>query len=255
MLERLGARPVVGGDDEHRRIDLAGPDEHVADQPVVAGHVDEVDRRSRRAGSDGRSPTSIVIPRRRSSGSRSASMPVSARSSVVLPWSMWPAVPMTTVIAPTRALARWPRRGPRPASASTVRRSSTTGRPRSGRRRSGRRAGAPPASRLAERPGMRQAGRRQRLAGQRAAADRRRAAPRPGVAVAQPRREGRRLAPRARRPARRASARPGSRSSARPARYSPRVARQPGHRDLVRAHRAGQRVLAAAAPRGRRGRR
>ena len=45
MLERLGARPVVGRDDEHRRIDLAGADEHVADQPVVPGHVDEVDAR------------------------------------------------------------------------------------------------------------------------------------------------------------------------------------------------------------------
>ena len=33
-------------------------------------------------------PTSIVRPRRFSSGSRSASMPVSARRSVVLPWSM-----------------------------------------------------------------------------------------------------------------------------------------------------------------------
>ncbi len=43
MLERLGARPVVGGHDEQRRIDLAGADEHVADEPVVAGHVDEVE--------------------------------------------------------------------------------------------------------------------------------------------------------------------------------------------------------------------
>ena len=43
MLERLGPRPVVGGHDEQRRVDLARPDEHVADQPVVAGHVDEVE--------------------------------------------------------------------------------------------------------------------------------------------------------------------------------------------------------------------
>src|SRR5204863_6425016 len=38
------------------------------------------------------------MPRERSSGSRSASIPVSARRRVVLPWSTWPAVPMTTVI-------------------------------------------------------------------------------------------------------------------------------------------------------------
>ena len=43
MLERLSPRPVVGRHDEHRRVDLARPDEHVADQPIVAGHVDEVD--------------------------------------------------------------------------------------------------------------------------------------------------------------------------------------------------------------------
>ena len=40
---RLGARAVVGGHDQHRRIDLARPDEHVADQPVVARDVDEVE--------------------------------------------------------------------------------------------------------------------------------------------------------------------------------------------------------------------
>ena len=43
VLERLGARPVVGGHDEQRGIDLAGADEHVADEPVVAGDVDEVE--------------------------------------------------------------------------------------------------------------------------------------------------------------------------------------------------------------------
>src|SRR6476619_231157 len=35
----------------------------------------------------------MVIPRRFSSSSRSVSMPVSARTSAVLPWSMWPALP------------------------------------------------------------------------------------------------------------------------------------------------------------------
>src|SRR5690348_12701707 len=35
----------------------------------------------------------MVIPRRFSSASRSASMPVRALTSAVLPWSIWPAVP------------------------------------------------------------------------------------------------------------------------------------------------------------------
>ena len=43
---RLRLRTVVHGNDEHRGIDLAGPDEHVADQPVVARHVDEVQLRA-----------------------------------------------------------------------------------------------------------------------------------------------------------------------------------------------------------------
>ena len=43
MFDRLRSRPVVGGDDEHRGVDLAGPDEHVANEPIVAGHVDEVE--------------------------------------------------------------------------------------------------------------------------------------------------------------------------------------------------------------------
>src|SRR6266550_832463 len=41
-------------------------------------------------------PRSIVMPRAFSSGRRSVSMPVSALTSEVLPWSMWPAVPTTT---------------------------------------------------------------------------------------------------------------------------------------------------------------
>src|SRR5665811_1812508 len=39
------------------------------------------------------------MPRRRSSGSRSGSIPVRARRSAVLPWWTCPAVPTTTVIA------------------------------------------------------------------------------------------------------------------------------------------------------------
>src|SRR5262249_36342836 len=46
-----------------------------------------------------------VIPRAFSSGSRSVSTPVSARTSEVLPWSMWPAVPRTRRAAAGRAIA------------------------------------------------------------------------------------------------------------------------------------------------------
>ena len=41
-------------------------------------------------------PRSIVMPRRFSSSQRSVSVPVSARTSAVLPWSIWPLVPMMT---------------------------------------------------------------------------------------------------------------------------------------------------------------
>src|SRR5438876_7934901 len=43
---------------------------------------------------------SMVIPRRFSSSSRSASIPVSALTRAVLPWSMWPAVPMIMFFMP-----------------------------------------------------------------------------------------------------------------------------------------------------------
>ena len=43
VFERLGPGPVVGRHDEHRGVDLAGADQHVADEAVVPGHVDEVE--------------------------------------------------------------------------------------------------------------------------------------------------------------------------------------------------------------------
>jgi len=45
VLEGLGAWAVVGGDHEQDRLDLTRPDEHVADQPVMAGHVHEIEVR------------------------------------------------------------------------------------------------------------------------------------------------------------------------------------------------------------------
>src|SRR4026209_1119596 len=44
---------------------------------------------------------SMVIPRRFSSSSRSASMPVSALTRAVFPWSMWPAVPTIMFFMPS----------------------------------------------------------------------------------------------------------------------------------------------------------
>src|SRR5437899_9391052 len=44
----------------------------------------------------------MVIPRRFSSGRRSVSMPVSALTSAVFPWSMWPAVPTTRFLRSIR---------------------------------------------------------------------------------------------------------------------------------------------------------
>ncbi len=49
-------------------------------------------------------PRSIVMPRSRSSGRRSGSTPVRARTRALLPWSMWPAVPTTTLVAPLKSL-------------------------------------------------------------------------------------------------------------------------------------------------------
>src|SRR5918994_6128250 len=49
--------------------------------------------------SSGAYPRSIEIPRACSSGRRSVSFPVSARTSHVLPWSMWPAVPTVSGMA------------------------------------------------------------------------------------------------------------------------------------------------------------
>src|SRR5262245_14996100 len=53
-------------------------------------------RRRSPSRSSGAKPSSIVMPRAFSSGRRSVSTPVSARTSEVLPWSMWPAVPRTS---------------------------------------------------------------------------------------------------------------------------------------------------------------
>ena len=88
------------------------------------------------------------MPRSRSSGSRSVSTPVSARTSAVLPWSMWPAVPSVSGIV-TRARVR--RAGPRRRSACAGR--AAGGRPRSGRRPAAPRPAAARRGRRRETPG------------------------------------------------------------------------------------------------------
>ena len=67
------------------------------------------------------------MPRRRSSAQRSGSIPVSARTSVDLPWSTWPAVATTLIpeLEPAPGRSR-PRAGRRPRAAPSA------GRPRTG---------------------------------------------------------------------------------------------------------------------------
>ena len=55
-----------------------------------------------RSRSNHANPMSIVRPRRRSSASRSGSIPVSARTRVDLPWSTWPAVQTTYIVGSSR---------------------------------------------------------------------------------------------------------------------------------------------------------
>ncbi len=50
MLQRLGPRTVVGGHHEQHGVDLARPDEHVANQPIVAWNVHEIEHVAIREG-------------------------------------------------------------------------------------------------------------------------------------------------------------------------------------------------------------
>ena len=50
MLQGLGPRAVVGGHHEEHGVDLACPDEHVANQPIVAGDVHEIEHVAIREG-------------------------------------------------------------------------------------------------------------------------------------------------------------------------------------------------------------
>ncbi len=91
MLPRLRHHPVIGRDNEEQQVDPRGVGQHRMDKLLVARHVDEADdppiglRPIGEAERDGcRAPLSL---------SRSVSTPVNRRTSEVLPWSIWPAVP------------------------------------------------------------------------------------------------------------------------------------------------------------------
>ena len=99
MLFGLRLDAFFGRDDKKDSIDATRACKHVADKELVPGHIDEAESQ-RTAGqaptaSREANPRSIVMPRRFSSGNRSVSIPVSAWTSAVLPWSICPAVPMT----------------------------------------------------------------------------------------------------------------------------------------------------------------
>jgi hypothetical protein len=86
VLQGLRHRPVVRGNHEQREVDRSHPREHVAQEALVAGHVDEADRQ-RPAQVRIREPQVDRHALRRSSSRRSVSTPVRARTRLVLPWS------------------------------------------------------------------------------------------------------------------------------------------------------------------------
>lgn len=53
VLDRLGHRPVVRRDHEERRVDAGNAAEHVVDEALVAGHIDEADGAGRVVGEVG----------------------------------------------------------------------------------------------------------------------------------------------------------------------------------------------------------
>ena len=99
MLARLRLDRFIRCNHQQHQIDPAHARQHVAHKALVPGNVDKAQPQhvSPVSGRSGKSmcakPRSMVMPRRFSSSSRSASIPVRAFTSAVLPWSMCPAVP------------------------------------------------------------------------------------------------------------------------------------------------------------------
>ena len=101
MLERLRPCALLRVDDEQEQVDAGRAGDHRPHETLVPRDVDEGEPPS--VGEVERAyPRSIEMPRRFSSGSRSVSFPVSALTSVVLPWSICPAVPTTSELTAVR---------------------------------------------------------------------------------------------------------------------------------------------------------
>ena len=67
MLARLRLDRFVGGDHEQHQVDAADAGQHVLDEALVPGHVDEAQPVARASIAGARSPRSMVMPRRFSS--------------------------------------------------------------------------------------------------------------------------------------------------------------------------------------------
>ena len=85
VLRRLRHRPLVGGNDQQRRVDPPDPGQHVLDEPLVTRNIDDADLAAPRIEANQAKPRSIVIARAFSSASRSGSIPVNALTRVDLP--------------------------------------------------------------------------------------------------------------------------------------------------------------------------
>ena len=93
VLMGLRHNPFHDIDHQQNQVDAADAGQHVADEALVTGNIDDPgDHSSREA--KGAKPRSMEMPRAFSSLRRSVSAPVRALISAVLPWSTWPAVPM-----------------------------------------------------------------------------------------------------------------------------------------------------------------
>ncbi len=84
VLAGLRHHPFIRGDDEQHGLHPDRPGDHRVDEATMAGDIDQAHLEVV-TGLHGAKPSSMVIPRFCSSGSRSVATPVRARTSVVLP--------------------------------------------------------------------------------------------------------------------------------------------------------------------------
>ena len=99
MLVRLRPRALGGVDHEQEEVDARGAGHHRAHEALVAGHVDDreppaVRQLERRVAELDRDPARLLL------GQAVGVLAGQRRTSQVLPWSMWPAVPTVSGIAP-----------------------------------------------------------------------------------------------------------------------------------------------------------